>query len=320
MKTKYVFVCGLHRSGTSILAKHIAALSECTSFENTGAIMDEGQYLQNAYPPDVVFGGAGKFGSCPRAHLTESSPLLTPSNVLRLQRSWERFWDANKEIRIEKTPGNLLMTRFLQAAFPNSYFIAIKRHPVAVSLATKKWTRISLHSLFEHWLHCHDLFDEDKKYLKNVYEVGYEDYVENSQHYLREIADFIGTEFTPSSVAETTSAHNRKYFARWAQMLESSPVRFYYRSLLQHYEERVGEHGYSLVPPGATRRIQVEKRITQGFRFVPVLFVAADAYSGVREMIWRVRLWASRTAKQYCPASLLRLVCHYKATLTRRSA
>jgi hypothetical protein len=26
---------------------------------------------------------------------------------------------------VEKTPGNFLMTRFLQAAFPNSYFVAI---------------------------------------------------------------------------------------------------------------------------------------------------------------------------------------------------
>ena len=87
------------------------------------------------------------------------------------------------------------MTRFLQAAFPNSYFVVIKRHPVAVSLATQKWkvNLTAVHRLFEHWLHCYEIFEEDKKYLKRVYELNYEDYVENPAKYHQEIAAFIGT-------------------------------------------------------------------------------------------------------------------------------
>src|SRR5206468_1578940 len=102
---KYVFVCGLHRSGTSMLGRNIA----------------------------------------------------------RLRASWHAYWDKSKRICVEKTPGNLLMTRFLQAAFPNSYFIVVKRHPVPVSIASQRWkiNITSLHSLFEHWLHCHELFEQD---------------------------------------------------------------------------------------------------------------------------------------------------------------
>ena len=69
---KYVFVCGLQRSGTSVLGRNIARFENCTGFKNTGALMDEGQFLQDVYPIDAKFGGAGRFGFDRRAHRTES--------------------------------------------------------------------------------------------------------------------------------------------------------------------------------------------------------------------------------------------------------
>jgi hypothetical protein len=132
---RYVFICGLHRSGTSVLGRNVARLENCTGFKDTGVIEDEGQFLQDVYPTAKVYGGAGKFGFDPRAHLTETSRLLTPENALKLRQSWERYWDQSKAIRVEKTPGNLLKTRFLQAVFPHSYFIVIRRHPGPVSMA-----------------------------------------------------------------------------------------------------------------------------------------------------------------------------------------
>src|SRR5215467_3340833 len=192
---RYVFICGLHRSGTSLLSRNIARLQNCTGFKDTGVIENEGQFLQYVYPPSMVYGGAGKFGFDPRAHLTETSRLLTSENALKLRQSWERYWDGSKTVRVEKTPGNLLKTRFLQAVFPNSYFIVIKRHPVPVSMANQRWkvSLASLHSLFEHWLHCHALFEEDRKHLRHVYELSYEDYVGNPDKHHQEIAAFVGT-------------------------------------------------------------------------------------------------------------------------------
>src|SRR2546421_5441261 len=184
---KYVFVCGLQRSGTSVLGRNIARLEGCTGFKNTGVLQDEGQYLQDVYPPDRAYGGTGRFGFDPRAHLTETSVLLTPENIAKLRESWHSHWEKDKSICLEKTPGNLIMTRFLQAAFPDAYFIVIRRHPVAVSMASQKWSMSSLHSLFEHWLRCHELFNMDKKYLRNVYELTYEDYVENPERHHNQI-------------------------------------------------------------------------------------------------------------------------------------
>ena len=60
IERRYVFVCGLHRSGTSVLGRNIARMENCTGFKDTGAIEDEGQFLQDVYPISKVYGGAGK--------------------------------------------------------------------------------------------------------------------------------------------------------------------------------------------------------------------------------------------------------------------
>ncbi len=40
---------------------------------------------------------------------------------------------------------------FLQAMFPESRFVVLTRHPIAVAIATSKWTRSSLPRMIEHW-------------------------------------------------------------------------------------------------------------------------------------------------------------------------
>jgi len=270
---KYVFVCGLGRSGTSVLGRNIARLENCSGFKNTGVLEDEGQFLQQVYPTDTSYGGAGTFGFDPRAHLTEASHLATPENALRLRRDWEPYWDTSKTIRVEKTPGNLLRTRFLQMMFPNSYFIVIRRHPVAVSMANNQKWKMSftpLHKLFDHWLHCHAIFEEDKKYLKRVYELTYEDYIQDPERYHQEIAAFIGTRLPDqpkadgfryvrqcrslvglrvpeSAMEDVTGAHNQKYFKHWSKLLKNSTFSRYHQYLAVKYEPMIARYGYSLI-------------------------------------------------------------------------
>jgi len=267
----YVFVCGLQRSGTSVLGRNIARLENCTGFKNTGALMDEGRFLQDVYPFDGKFGEAGSFGFDPQAHRTETSTLLTPENVERLRTSWHAHWDMGKSICVEKTPANLLMSRFLQAAFSHSYFVVIWRHPIPVSLSTQRW-KVSLsplHRLFEHWLHCRKLFEEDRKHLKHVYELRYEDYVNDPARYHQEIAAFIGTRISEQPIQDTfryvaqwrnpcglrvpeaamenlSPAHSEAYFNRWSNLLNHSVFKHYYRFIAGKYEPQFGVYGYSL--------------------------------------------------------------------------
>jgi len=255
-----------------MLGRNVGRLADCTDLKNTGTFEDEGQNVQNVYPTAHELGGPGRFGFDTRAHRTESSTLLTPENVSKLRTIWHTYWDNAKRIYVEKTPGNLLATRFLQAAFPNSYFVLIRRHPVPVAMACQKWkfNVTSLDNLFRHWLHCHALFEGDRKYLKRVYELRYEDYVEHQDKYHKEIAAFIGTQ-VPEPPKDDTYRHvtqwrnpfglrvpengmekaspiyNQKYLDRWHKLLAESPFRVYYRYLVRTYESRFSQYGYSLI-------------------------------------------------------------------------
>ena len=59
-------------------------MENCTGFKDTAVIEDEGQFLQDVYHTSKAYGGAGRFGFDPPAHLTEISPLLTQQNFLKL--------------------------------------------------------------------------------------------------------------------------------------------------------------------------------------------------------------------------------------------
>ena len=303
---RYVFVCGLHRSGTSLLGRNIARLENCTGFKDTGVTEDEGQFLQDIYPISKIYGGAGRFGFNPRAHLTETSPLRTPENALKLRQSWERYWDQSKGICVEKTPGNLLKTRFLQAMFPESYFIVIRRHPVSVSMANQKWKRdvAAIHILFEHWLHCHGLFDEDRKHLKHVYELSYEDYVSDPGKYHREIAAFIGSKVPEELMEEVTAAYNRKYFSRWSELLNKSPLKAYYRFVAAKYEPLFARYGYSLTRDCGVNEEQVREASRIGVTTGGLYCLLADANALIIRLTTRFRGSIKRQLRACLPAPL----------------
>ncbi len=309
---RYVFICGLHRSGTSLLGRNIARLENCTGFKHTGVTEDEGQFLQDVYPIAKVYGGAGKFGFDPRAHLTETSPLLTPENALKLRQSWERYWDQSKAIRVEKTPANLLKTRFLQAMFPNSYFIVIRRHPVPVSMANQKW-KVSfapLHDLFDHWLHCHALFEEDRKYLKHVYELSYEDYVRNPDKYHDAIAAFIGTRVPQGAREDVTGAYNQKYFNRWSQLLNSSLFARYFQYIAVKYEPKFIKYGYSLTKGLGVHEERLHEAEEISAAAGALYCLIADAYAVILRLTTRSKAHIKRQLRARLPGSLKMIIKH----------
>jgi hypothetical protein len=249
---KFVFICGLHRSGTSIFFKCLREHPLISAFTDTGVPEDEGQHLQSIYPPAKFYGGAGKFGFAPDAHLTETSPLVTEENRMRLFSEWEKYWDTEKPIFLEKSPPHLITTRFLQAIFPNSYFIILMRHPIAVSFATQSHmdlkSRSTIRSLINHWVHCHEIFNSDKVHLKNYMVVKYERFVRDTSSTLGEIYDFIDVEKDIIN-ERIISDINEKYFKKWERFRGNIFLKSYANTIIERFDFKVSRFGYSLRTP-----------------------------------------------------------------------
>lgn len=217
---KFVFIGGLHRSGTTILTSILSQHPDISSFDNKMIPENEGQFLQTVYPPDRDYGGPGLFGFYKEAHLTENSELITEANRDKLLRQWSPFWDIEKSVFLEKSPSNLLRTRFLQQLFPNSKFIIVRRHPIAAALATQKWSKTSVTMLINHLLRCYETWDKDKSHIKNYMEVTYEQSCQDIGPTINRIFEFIGIESQTSGLVESAqervlSQINEKYFAKW---------------------------------------------------------------------------------------------------------
>jgi hypothetical protein len=257
LRPRFVFVAGLHRSGTTLLARLLAAHPEISGFSGTGAPADEGQHLQSVYPSDHQYGRPGRFGFAPEMHLTESSTLVSEESAARLFAEWSPHWDLSRPLLLEKSPPNLIKTRFLQALFPDSAFVVVIRHPIPVSIPTAKWRGTRRYDrLLDHWLRCHALFEADLEYLDRAHALTYEQLVHDPAAALREIFAFLDVEPIPPS-EPVDAAANQKYFQRWKELKRDPKMRAFLDLVALKYEHRVRPYGYSLLRPVPTRPLPV---------------------------------------------------------------
>jgi hypothetical protein len=244
-----LFVGGLHRSGTTVLADLIARHPEASGLQDTGVPEDEGQHLQDVYPASQLLGGPGRFARDPFAHLTESSPLATAANGRRILDAWAPYWDLSRRLLVEKTPANLIMGRFLQQLYPDACFLFIVRHPVVVSLATRKWRpRTTFDRLLEHWFAAHDTMRDDVRHLRRVRVVKYEDLVSQPDTVLKGVADFLGLD-SPLDASAVDAAPSQRYAAVWRdeQASDNPRVRRRTARCIERFGRRTQEYGYDMV-------------------------------------------------------------------------
>jgi Sulfotransferase family len=241
---RLVFLGGVHRSGTTPLARWLAAHPQVSSLAGTGVPMDEGQHLQSVYPSAQIFGGLGRFGFAPAAHLTESSRLVTPNAAARLLQAWAPWWELSAARLLEKSPPNILRTRFLQALFPSSSHVILVRHPVAVAYATQRWSQTSIPELLRHWVICYRTFLDDSPYLHHVKLVRYEDLVRWPHGVLKDIWRFLGLK--PAATIPDVRRHvNMHYYLQWREKSSAAAN----RAAVERYAGEAMLFGYSLLPP-----------------------------------------------------------------------
>ena len=241
---RHVFVGGLHRSGTSVLARWLTRHSAISGLSHTGVPEDEGQHLQDVYPAARQLGGPGLFGFSDQAHLTDRIVRSGGEDRVQLMKAWGPYWDLGRPVLLEKSPPNLLRMRFLQAIFPKASFVCIVRHPLAVAIATQKWSNTSITSLVGHWLRCHRVLRDDARHVRRLRLVRYEDLVSSPATALDSIWRFLNLK--PEEVhPEVTSALNGEYFDRWrAERRADSELEEVFS-----FERAVKSFGYSLRDP-----------------------------------------------------------------------
>ncbi|MGR3512128.1 MAG: sulfotransferase family protein [Paracoccaceae bacterium] len=188
---RHVFVCGLHRSGTSLLARLIASHDDVSALHAPDVPEGEGVYLQGAIPHTARHGVPGAFAFDDAQHLTEEHPLNRMETRHRLEADWGPRFDPDASWRLEKSPVNLLRMRLYQQLFPMAHFIIITRHPAAVAQATAKWSEAPLDRLIAHWCAAHELALSDLPWLHAALVVRYEDLCADPRAAMAQVAAFL---------------------------------------------------------------------------------------------------------------------------------
>ena len=244
----YLFVAGLHRSGTSLLFQLLREHPDVSGFRDTGVREDEGQHLQHTYAPANVFGGAGRFAFDARAHLGEVAPEVAAADRASLLASWGPHWDLTRAVLVEKSPPNLIRMRYLQSVFPEARFVVIVRHPVTTALATKKWRRReTLYSLIRHWIVAHDIALADAAHVDRVVFLRYERLVGDPAARLEHVQRFAGLTPDVSAVdgaVDTSKSH--AYAATWRRMLANPFTKPYVRVLSKRFGADIARYGYRI--------------------------------------------------------------------------
>jgi hypothetical protein len=242
---QFLFIGGLHRSGTSVFHRLLKEHPSTSGFSTTGAPEDEGQHLQSVFPPAAAFGGPGRFAFDPRSHLRETPQNPCSPDRDTLLREWGVYYDLTKAIFLEKSPPNLIRSRFLQGLFPEARFVFIVRHPIAVALATQKWSKTSVTELILHWYIAHRILLKDLRVIRKYAVVRYEDFVHSPQKHLNKVCDLFGLDrFTPQ---EIVFDHNRKYFEKWED--HHSEEQKLIDQMVSHNQSPLTIFGYSLSEP-----------------------------------------------------------------------
>lgn len=247
---EFVFIGGLHRSGTSLLHRTLGTHPDVSRFTDTGVPEDEGQHLQKVMGTAGRHGGIARFAMDPEAHLTEESALATkPGTADRLLKAWGKHWDPDRRLLVEKSPPNVIRARFLQAIFPNSRFVMIVRHPIANSLAAKKMAkRTKLHERIDHWFAAHQIMRNDLPYLNSVLVLRYEDFCADPDGVLRELAEFLGVpdEFERPEIDPDVEA---KYRDKWHDVTRRPLVGSYAKIAALRHHRDAASYGYGIREP-----------------------------------------------------------------------
>lgn len=207
---RYLFVGGLHRSGTSLVARMVAGLPGVAAIAGAPVPENEGAYLQGGIAHDALSGRPMHFATDPAQHMTEAHPLNRLETRLRIEADWAP-WFGPGAWRVEKSPVNLTRMRLMQQLFPLAQFVVVMRHPQAVAAAVAKWVEMPGAARIGHWLDAHELVAGDLPHLHSVLVLRYEDVVARPVAVRAALARFLDLGAVPEVGTEAVRDGNADY-------------------------------------------------------------------------------------------------------------
>ena len=161
-------------------------------------------------------------------------------------------WDLAKTVLVEKSPPNLIRTRFLQASSP------ARRSPSSfVTRSRSPWRQLGGAepggSLRSSSTGCAATSSSrTTSPVERVQVVRYEELVDDAETCVQRIWALVGLEPAPvETLVEPGS--NKSYFEQWRALKGRPAVRAYLATTEARYERRVKRFGYSLRDPGGRR-------------------------------------------------------------------
>ncbi|KLE35933.1 sulfotransferase family protein [Aurantiacibacter luteus] len=206
---RYVFVAGLHRSGTSLVAQLLAQHPAIAAITGAPVPENEGCYLQGAIPHTARHGIPGHFATDPAQHHVEGCALDMLATRERLEADWNPWFPAGAAWRVEKSPVNLTRMRLLQSLYPLAQFVVVTRHPAFVDLAMRKWGIGPEDAFSGHWRAAHDTVMEDLTYLHAAMVLRYEDLVSDPECHVAALWAFLGLDPVAPDVAHVRDGNVR---------------------------------------------------------------------------------------------------------------
>ena len=229
------------------LARWLASHPDVRGLTAIAVYEDEGEHLPSVYRPLRPMEARGGSRSI-RSSTHRGVCLHRTGRVRPAARRLVRYCDTSKAVVIEKSPPNLIRMRFLRSLFPKARFIIVIRHPIAVSLATRKWRRASNDRLIEYWLAGHRSLVEDARAVGDVAVIRYEDLMADPAAELDRVFAFL---CLPAYHEEwpIRTGINDAYFSQFRSS------RWPWRNwsdgrIVRRHEEAVAPFGYSLIEPG----------------------------------------------------------------------
>lgn len=193
---RYVFVAGLHRTGTSLTARLLGHSQYVASIGASPAPENEGSYLQGAIPHTALHGIPGQFAIDPAQHFIEGCTYDTQAVRDRMEADWDRWFDnpstsSDVRWRVEKSPVNLTRMRLYQQLFPMAQFVIVLRHPSIMASALAKWVNTPPSDLIDYALDAYEQMETDLAYLHCAIVLRYEDLIANPKNTLEGLFAFL---------------------------------------------------------------------------------------------------------------------------------